>query len=237
MDSHDSSDTLLQRIERLEQRNRSLKRGHLVSVLTLGALVLMAQTRADNAVIEARRIVLKDEGGRPRATLSVSSEGSSRFALLDRSGAERAALRVDSAGVASLSFTDNTRFAVVELTSGTLGSPSLTLSGPASAGGRARADLGVMWLPTILEPSVELGRSGTWGGPYLTLLERRGVVSLGGGLFSTGWPSIVLRGGRDSTPRAVLGYVALDSRGAMEQRLPSSLVFFDKDGKVLWVAP
>lgn len=50
---------------------------------------------------------------------------------------------------------------------------------------------------------------------------------------------VVLLGDENGKPRAVLGHVDLvgTSEGRVEKRPASSLVLFDKDGKVLWKAP
>jgi hypothetical protein len=51
-------------------------------------------------------------------------------------------------------------------------------------------------------------------------------------------PSIIL-GDQDGVDRAALGHTVLRIRptGSLEHRAPSSLVLFDKDGKVIWTAP
>ncbi len=51
-------------------------------------------------------------------------------------------------------------------------------------------------------------------------------------------PSLVLYG-QNSETRAVLGHIGLETKatGTVEQRPASSLVLFDRDGKVIWKAP
>ena len=52
-------------------------------------------------------------------------------------------------------------------------------------------------------------------------------------------PSVSLWDESGSRQHAVLGYAALENvdTGALEQRSPSSLVVFGRDGKVLWKVP
>jgi hypothetical protein len=53
-----------------------------------------------------------------------------------------------------------------------------------------------------------------------------------------GGPSLVLHDENEKT-RAVLGHTALEATatGTVEQRPTSSLVLFDRDGKVIWSVP
>lgn len=43
----------------------------------------------------------------------------------------------------------------------------------------------------------------------------------------------------DHQARVVLGYIGSEhiARGVVQQRPPSSLMLFDKDGKLIWEAP
>ena len=72
---------------------------------------------------------------------------------------------------------------------------------------------------------------------YLSLSDQNGkdraVLSAG-----TSGPSLALRD-ENQKARAVLGHTELEATvtGAVEQRPASSLVLFDKDGKVIWKAP
>ena len=74
------------------------------------------------------------------------------------------------------------------------------------------------------------------GAPQLALLDQNGKERL---LMSVGTsgPSVVLRD--ENQDRAVLGHTELEATatGTVEQRAASSLVLFDRNGKVIWRVP
>jgi len=71
----------------------------------------------------------------------------------------------------------------------------------------------------------------------LVLSDQNGKTRAGLGVGTSG-PSLVLRD-ENSKDRAALGHTALEgtATGTVEQRPASSLVLFDRDGKVIWKAP
>ena len=72
----------------------------------------------------------------------------------------------------------------------------------------------------------------------LHLRDRDGKSRLRLALSGDGSPALELRD-KGAQPRAVLGRVDVErtKTGALEQRAESSLVLFDKDGKVIWQTP
>jgi hypothetical protein len=104
---------------------------------------------------------------------------------------------------------------------GSDGLPNLWLY-DGSAKGRLRAALSV----------------GSDGQPSLEFYDAKGELRAALGTDSGGRPSLGLAD-EQGKPRAVLGALALKTigTGATEQRAESSLVLFDKEGKVLWHAP
>ncbi len=101
----------------------------------------------------------------------------------------------------------------------TVASGGLALS-LADENGKARAGLGV-------------AADGT---PGLFLTDQNGKTRAELSVGTSG-PSLVLRD--ENRDRAVLGHTALETKaiGTVEQRPASSLVLFDKNGKVIWRVP
>jgi hypothetical protein len=89
---------LIERVERLERQNRSLKRVGLSLLLLLSAIGLMGQAQK-NKKVEAERFVLLDEQGRERADLSIRSKGVA-LVFLDEGGHKQMSLSslTDTAG-------------------------------------------------------------------------------------------------------------------------------------------
>jgi len=82
------------RLDRLEKENRCLKRIGALVVVGIAAVVLMGQAKPSKVpkVIEAEKLILRDEAGRIRATLDGSESTRERFALFDVNGKARAGI-------------------------------------------------------------------------------------------------------------------------------------------------
>jgi hypothetical protein len=96
-----SLDTLTQRLDRLERENRRLT---LIGTLALSCLVTLVLTgqaapRAVPRLVEAEQFILRDTGGKVRATLGTVN-GTTGLALLDRNQKERLLMWVDAEGEA-----------------------------------------------------------------------------------------------------------------------------------------
>jgi hypothetical protein len=83
---------ILVRLEKVEKENRMLKRFGLVVISLMSLVGATGQTRTSRTV-EAERFVLKDDRGRERADLSVSSKG---VALVFRDEAGRKQMTLNS---------------------------------------------------------------------------------------------------------------------------------------------
>ncbi len=79
----DDSDTLTQRLDRLERENRRLKLAGAFLVLALVAVGAMGQVlpKAVPKVVEAERFVLRDPGGKIVATLGTEGPGTPSLTL------------------------------------------------------------------------------------------------------------------------------------------------------------
>lgn len=180
--SRDELETLKTRVDRLERGNRRLRRWGAFACLGIGALFLLGQTgRGEiSEVVEARRFVVKDAGGRNIAALGTDRDGAPvlvltnvdgglaatldttaarkpTLTLYDRSGKSRAVLGVDADGSPGLSLNDKNGDARVGLAVATVGSGGLALYGD---GNTVRASIGL----------------GTGWSPYLAFLDDRGNI-------------------------------------------------------------
>ncbi len=207
-------DTLTQRLDRLERENRRLKVAGTIVFLVLVAVGAMGQVlpKAVPKVVEAERFVLRDARGKMLATL-----GTDGLVLADQNGKFRAALGVGTDGSASLIFDDQNEKPRVTLGVLDDGTPHLAL------------------LDQNEKPRLALA-VGTDGTPHLALFDQNKKPRLALDVGTSG-PSVVL--GDQNRDRAVLGHTELEGKatGTVEQRPASSLVLFDRDGKVIWRAP
>jgi len=89
------SNTLAERVERLERENRRLKR--VGAALGIGAALFFAVGAGGAKVIDAERIVLSKDGTE-RAVLETDKEGSALLRFLDKKGNERLSLSVGDFG-------------------------------------------------------------------------------------------------------------------------------------------
>jgi hypothetical protein len=210
--------TLTQRLDRLERDNRRLKIAGAILLLALAAVGAMGQVlpKAVPKVVEAERFVLRDTKGKILATL-IEALGTPALVLFDQNGKARAGLTVLPDGRPGLSLYDQNEKKRAGLTVVGDGTPSLALS---DQNEKVRAGLGVL----------------ADGAPGLFLSDQNEKVRAGL-MVDTSGPSLVLRD--ENRNRAVLGHAALEATatGTVEQRPASSLVLFDKDGKVIWKAP
>jgi len=152
----------------------------------------------------------------PRAVSKVVE--AERFVLRDTTGKGLAILGTDASGILALSLADQTGKIRAGLVVTPDGMPVLSLY---DQNGKPRAGLGVL----------------ADGTPGLALHDQNGKERLLLNVTTNG-PSLILQD-ENSKARAVLGQTVLEVKatGTVEQRPASSLVLFDKDGKVIWKAP
>ncbi len=92
-----------ERLERLEKQNRRLKYVGAAALVLVSAAIHMGQAAPVPETIEARRFLVIDTKGEPRAALGVT-EGGPTLALNDADGKLRAALTVTEGGPALVLF-------------------------------------------------------------------------------------------------------------------------------------
>ncbi|MGH9442338.1 MAG: hypothetical protein ACRD16_08675 [Thermoanaerobaculia bacterium] len=221
---------LERRLVRLENQNRRWKNAAgTLAVLggawfALGASAIRSRAR----LVEGTEFRLVDEKGTSRAVLAVGRSGTA-ISVNNGAGKTRAALTVGDDGAPRLELFDRADSPRASLKLAGDGSPALSLS---DDGKRTRAE-------------VSLGPEGS---PKVELKDEtgkpRGSIAIG----AEGGAAIVLAGSPcssvklledDGSIRAALGCTALKEAGSgkSESTEPSSLVLFDKRGRVVYKAP
>jgi hypothetical protein len=200
---------LAARVERLEKRDRRLKRSALGCLLIFTCIGLMGQTKKKSTaaptppppaappgpkIVEAEGFVLKDANGRVRAELSMSGTGPS-FKLKDEAG---------------------TTLATLSLNDGQPGGPFLLLSDP-----QHHASLNM----SVLEG----------GGSQLALIGERPDIQLRLGVAPAG-TSLELSD-KDGFGTTIGNTVQTSKNGKAKNTSAASVVVFDKERKTIWSTP
>ena len=123
--SNPTMEILARRLDRVEQENRRLKRAGVAFLAVIAAVVLMGQATGSKVakVVEAKRIVLRDDRGTARARLEVDYAGVT-LALSDKDGRARIKLDVGENGLPRLHLVYHNGI----LNMGDNGSPQLTFT-------------------------------------------------------------------------------------------------------------
>lgn len=261
--SEPTLDMLTQRLDRLERELRRWRLTALFSGLLLGTLVLMGQAPANRRVVEAEKFVLRNLDGKVRAVLGAEMPGSAPLSAQTRwfgqyglhlyglDGTYRAGLREDgeawelvlsakaSPTSAHLLVADGLAFLNLYATEQTREVNDRENAEWAKKFNAAKAPEERMKL--LLGRKFNGIQSGLSAFPRGTssLTLKHG---LGGGLelylLQQRQPTLYISDEK-GTNRVALGHTKLEypATGVVEERPPSSLVLFDKDGKVIWKAP
>lgn len=257
-------ETLMKRMERLERENEWLKRTANLMFVGIGALVIMGQTQCNlgktagskpTKIVEAQEFIVRDASGKLRAKLTESG-----LTLTDSSGKERIKLALEFDGLSQqLVFRDedgSPRFFVASYNVNQ--DPAVIMRGNVELA--LTGITGAISVSTGTEPSK---RAPDGRGPYLDLSgkDRKATAELRPahlGLWyahsrepgsqeprieldvdDTGSRLTLYDKERGMKPRAVLGSTSLTliKTGTIQNRSESSLVLFDKEGKVIWQTP
>jgi len=233
--------TLTQRLNRLERENRWWKLVGFVTVAALGVIVLMGATQSKVAdEVRARKFVVVDNEGRVRGTLGMkkpfsflglSDEPTALLELADSDQKLRVQLR-GSGGGAGLDFFDSRGRSLMRLYL-TGGEGYYT---PALALGDENDKTGI----TLgFEPDINYNRFPiTISKPVIYLWDKNRNIRARFIVSAEGEPALRLYDDNGKI-RAVLGSTNLETvrTEVVEKRPASSLVMFNKDGKVIWSAP
>ena len=209
-----TQDTLTRRLDRLELENRNWRRIAVIVVLVGLTFGIMGQAgqRNTSRVIEGTRLILRDDSGKPR--LIMDKDG---LYATDQNGVTRFVLSLLPSGTGLILY-DSSGEERLLLAVANIGLASVTLY---DKGHKERA---------VLEIQSD-------GRAVLNLKDPNGHLRLGHHVTSNG-PSILLADATGNL-RTALGHTSLVAPGTdvQEVRPESSLVFFNRDGKVSWKAP
>ncbi len=214
--------SLITRVNRLEKENRRMKLAGLLVLVGIAAVIVMGQAEPSRVakVIEAEKFVLRDTSGITRAVLGT----------------------IDPSGWAGLILFDKNPYR----RSISLGTPDPFLQFHTKEGNGVRVRLGAtdtaMGL-AVTDKNAAVGVSlgvliHTKSYPALQLMDSNNQIRASFRLESSGKPSLSLND-TEGRSRATLGYTELETTGTgtVTKQSESSLVLFDKDGKVIWAAP
>ncbi len=227
----DEHDQVLARLEKIERENRFLKRGITLVLLVLGSLLVMAQAPSRPQTIEVERLVIRYANGKPAIVLDTTENESAEANFYRPDG---------SNGVALGARSDRSRIS--------LSSPKKELhmelkTGQLISGQDFKTPVGEF-------AGLQIDRSPASGGVKpLFYLNSETTGETTQYLYADNGSQLRLTNGPDGaavklfdnpqTLRAVLGKTNLEAvrSGSIETRPLSSLVLFDKEGKVLWQTP
>jgi hypothetical protein len=253
---------LEQEIQQCRRESRWWKRVALLSLAVMVSVALMGQVSLERRVIEAERFVLKDTDGKIRAVLgadrpsaSHSNYGLHLYTSTGKHVASLSELFAGTGGQLELKAKNTASAAFLRASDGSAGLQLRATDQTFEEASREfetwRRKLNAIrtleerqrFLTTEPFQGVRAEFSAAASPRGASKLELiRGSShgprdSIQFSLFEAN-PMLLLKD-NTGTPRAVLGHVALGDTATqgVEQRPVSSLVFFDKNGKVIWQAP
>jgi hypothetical protein len=165
-----STGELIERLSRLEIQQSKLQRSNkqlrmFVGGLMLlcGALLTMAQTSSTVPdTLEAQQFLLRDNSGKLRAAMGVTSDGAVGINLDDPTGHTRLTVDLDASGVPGVDLYDQNGLRRATIALGSTGEPGIGLYGP---NGNLRTSLDV---PKKDTPGIAFYRENgkpAWGAP------------------------------------------------------------------------
>jgi hypothetical protein len=240
-----NNNEIISRLERVERENKRLKRIGPVGLLLVGTLVVMTQAPARLRTLEAERLVIRYPNGKEAIVLEAGMVDGARAAFHYPNGEEGISLEASPrpylgaiAYFQPLGTTNGVRIsAFAEESWFQINSPQNKLRLEMRASDYDFAELSMQLPATGPPPGLR---------PYILSVDSSGNITQR--LWSKNG-TLQLRNGptgaavqlldNQEHPRAVLGNTSLETTrtGSIESRPLSSLVLFDKDGKVLWNAP
>jgi hypothetical protein len=198
---------VLERLERLERQNRRLKGLGLLTLVTVGALLLMGQAAPKSHTVDAEDFQLKDASGKLRGELGLVCNGQPCLRLTSSDGAVAAL-----SGTPALLFVR--REGDIKVFLGLKeGDPSVNLYGNG-----AMSSIG----PTALAFYERVGKED----------ELRSALSA-----LKGEPQLILRDRMGFTTNIGINWLQSPDTGERHTTSAASVAMFDKDGKVIWRAP
>jgi hypothetical protein len=235
-----SKNEVIARLERLERENKRLKRIGAVGLILVGALIVMAQAPARPRMIEAEQLTILYPNGQPAITLGTGKSGKdvtadATFYGPDGIGSRRIHLGVES-DLAGMEISSPDQGIEIDMAATKL-LPAGATGGVTIRHVTIRHDIQDMFSLHAFDT----GQT-TWVEQDMWNIEKGTRLSLTNSAVGAAVELYdEVNKGRDSisTLRAALGntQIMTSRTGSVVARPLSSLVLFDKDGKVLWNAP
>lgn len=92
-----ATQTIVQRLEKIEKQNRTMKCAGLAVLIGVGSIVLMGQASPQSRTIDAEAFVLRDAGGKMRASLRMDTIlNAPQLKLYDPTGKSRVEITADA---------------------------------------------------------------------------------------------------------------------------------------------
>jgi hypothetical protein len=247
---------VLARLETIERENRRLGQWGVVVVLGIVALALMGAVAGKGTkVVEAQRFVVRDRDGNVRGEFGYTDEHSVTLRILDGKGKNRIDLRVDVLDSPLFTLRDRKDMARITLgidpRTAMLDNWALIFS---DGDGKRQAELSTdeggpkgleaRWVKTKLvlfddrgKERVDLGVHEN-GAPGLSLWDANSTLRAWLALREDRAPILTLSD-ESGVSRLSLGNELIETTrtGGIEERPTSSVVMFDRDGKVFWKVP
>jgi len=218
-----TNNEVIARLDKLERENKILKRVGAITILIGGALLIMAQAPARPRTIEAERLIIRYPNGKEAIVLGTADAAGDKKA----GGAEATFYRPDHSIGAVIKVAPDVAWVQVNSPKNGLEVEMHASGDPIETAGLAIYKASFPLLSMLANTKGESNYSlVTDFGPMLRLMNGPEGASVE--LYDD-----------PNKLRAVLGRVSIEAArtGSVEARSLSSLVLFDKDGKVLWRAP
>jgi hypothetical protein len=198
-------------------------------------------------VVRANRFELADDKGLIRAVLGLNQEGEPRLALADESGRILVALSLEldykftKDKIPALRFFDRAGKARNEMNINRMGDPVLILRnqrGGTIAMLTGTDKTGTEWVLMDPQGRPRITQNVNRNGANLSFFDEGIKARAGLGVKPDGNPGLIFSDDKMKN-RVTLGYAedTMTNKGSKESGTVSSLVLFDKNGKVLWKAP
>jgi hypothetical protein len=114
------------RLEKVERQNRRMRLAGLAILLFAGTGLLMGQAAPSHKTIDARELILRDDGGTPRIKLFVTDHGP-MLSMIRANGKPQVGLGLGENGIANLSLFDKKGQARVALGAFGPGDPGIVI--------------------------------------------------------------------------------------------------------------
>jgi hypothetical protein len=219
----DTTATLNERLNRLEQENRRMRAGAVVLLVGLASLFLIGQTSSQKRVVVGESFVLMGLQGKPRAELALTSDGRPGLRFYGADGRFLSILELDNAERPRLEFLDEGSRPGISLGYQADGTCRLTLRGKSTKSSISLQTGNGSWMEKEMP-------DGKWGiradSPSLEIVDEDSRLSAVLGALSLHSPPPII-----PTNASTSGTVGIPITTFTYSFGPSTLTLFDKAGR------